>query len=405
MKILLLSPFPYGSASGHGGATACLNALRELVKKHRVAVLCFRTNSEVDNSALIEMSALADSVQAININVNKSVVIKAKIKSLLTDTPEHVFYFESPGFRAALRQLILSFKPEIVIAQFPQMAQYLRFCNAVPTVQDVQDAFSVSWYRRAIAAPRGVAKLYAFKQWRNWVAYESKYYKLAQQCWTLSDQDRYGLTVFNPQLATSTVGVPLTQHFELNRRSASSIRVGFIASFGHPPNREALAYFLNEIVTRVNARTATVEFVIAGRAPSESLMQMAPANTKFIGFVDSLQDFYDSCAVIVAPLLSGGGVKIKVAEALCYGKAIVTTPVGAEGIPIENGVHALIESDPDKFANAVCHLLAAPKYREQLEDAALLVAQNSFSTGAWFDRVNRQLDQLIGNQSQVGAND
>lgn len=405
MKILLLSPFPYGSASGQGGATACLNALRELVKKHRVAVLCFKTNSEVDNSALIEMSTLADSVQAININVNKFVVIKAKVKSLLIDTPEHIFYFESSRFRTALRQLILSFKPDIVIAQFPQMAQYLQFCNAVPTVQDVQDAFSVSWYRRAIAAPKGIAKLYAFKQWRNWVAYESKHYKFAQQCWTLSDQDRYGLTVFNPQLVTSTVGVPLTQLFELNRGSTTSIKVGFIASFGHSPNCEALAYFLNEIATRVNVHTKAVEFVIAGRAPPESLMKMAPANTKFIGFVDSLHDFYDSCAVIVAPLLSGGGVKIKVAEALCYGKAIVTTPVGAEGIPIENGVHALIESDPDKFANAVCHLLAAPKYREQLEDAALLVAKNAFSTGAWLDRVNRQLDQLVGSETTIAAND
>jgi polysaccharide biosynthesis protein PslH len=396
MKLLLLSPSPLGGAMGQGGATACANALQALARVHEVAVLCFSAGTAADQSALLEMRQAGCQVSTVPLRVNKLKVLMAKTRSLLTHTPEHAIYFESDAFRSALANTLRTFKPDGVIVFFPQMAQYLQHCGQVPCAQDVQDAFSVSWYRRALTAPRGWRALYARKQWRNWVAYESKHYPHATRCWTPSEQDQYGLNIFNPDLRVRSVGIPLAQHVLRPKKPPSGASaVGFIASFSHPPNREALAHFLSHIVPQVNAQTEGVEFLIAGREPPKSMMTGVPANVRFLGFVESLPDFYANCSVIVAPLLSGGGVKIKVAEALCYGKAVVTTPVGAEGMPIENGLHAMVESDPQRFARAISLLLASSELRERYEKAASSLAEQAFSIDAWLTRVNDQIEQMV----------
>ncbi len=396
MKLLLLSPSPFGAALGQGGATACANALQALAQVHEVAMLCFSAETPADRVALSEMSKTGCQVASVPLRVTKLKVLIAKLRSLVTHTPEHAIYFESDAFRSALAAQLDAFKPDGVIVFFPQMAQYLQYCESVPSAQDVQDAFSVSWYRRALTAPRGWRALYARKQWRNWVIYERKHYPRATLCWTPSEQDQYGLNVFNPDLRVRSVGIPLAQRIARRPQpSTNTATVGFIASFTHPPNREALAHFLTHIVPLVNAQSAGVEFVIAGREPPDSLVQGAPSNVRFVGFVESLPDFYASCSVIVAPLLSGGGVKIKVAEALCFGKAVVTTPVGAEGMPIENGIHAMVESEPQRFALAISELLASTALREKYEQAAGTLADQAFSIDTWLLRVNHQIDQMV----------
>jgi polysaccharide biosynthesis protein PslH len=404
MKLLLLAPFPYGSASGQGGATVCLNALKALALSHDVAILCFNTSTPGDNAALLEMGNYARTVHSVPLKINKWIVAKAKLRSIFGKTPEHAIYFESDQFRTTLASTIKSIAPDIVMTQFPQMAQYLGNCVGVKTVHDVQDAFSVSWYRRARTSAKGFAAWYAFKQWRNWLVYETTHYGKATQCWTLSEQDRYGLTVFNPQLNVVCMGLPLTDKLP-EASTASGTKVGFIASFGHPPNREALRFLIQEIAPRVQTRMPQVEFSIAGREPPHSLVRTAPANTQFVGYVDSLQDFYDSCGVIVAPLLSGGGVKIKVAEALCFGKAVVTTPVGAEGIAIKSGVHAYVEADADRFADAICTLMASENERTRMSAAAADLAGSIFSAESWQRRATYQLAQLLGGTTPTPAHD
>ncbi|XVJ69099.1 MAG: glycosyltransferase [Rhizobacter sp.] len=396
MKLLLLSPSPFGAALGQGGATACANALQALAHVHEVVMLCFSAGTTADNAALLEMSKTGCQVSSVPLKVTKFKVLTAKLRSLVTDTPEQAIYFESDAFRGALAAQLSAFKPDGVIVFFPQMAQYLQYCGSVPSAQDVQDAFSVSWYRRALTAPRGLRALYARKQWRNWVAYERKHYPRATLCWTLSEQDQYGLNIFNPGLRVRSVGIPLaqrtTQRLAVSTHAAT---VGFIGSFSYPPNHEAMVHFLTHIVPRVNAQSPSVEFVIAGRAPPDSLKELAPANVRFVGFVESLPEFYASCSVIVAPLLSGGGVKIKVAEALCFGKAVVTTSVGAEGMPIENGIHAMVENDPQRFAQAISELLANSALREKYEQAAGALADQTFSIDTWLSRVNHHIDQMV----------
>ncbi|WP_417070249.1 glycosyltransferase [Niveibacterium terrae] len=383
MRLLLISPFPYGKTSGQGGATICFNALSELAKDHQVTVLCFSSGSDSDCAAEQEMRSVASRVLTVPLRVGKLLVLRAKLLSSLGFGPEQAYYFGSPRFSSALERQLQQLQPDLVICQFPQMAQFLPKMHGFPVIQDVQDAFSVSWYRRYRAARGWASRWYARRQWLNWIDYESRYYPQASQCWTLSDQDRFGLTAFIPGLKTVTVGLPLVQDVEKSAARAERPVVGFLASFGHMPNVEGLSFLLECIAPGLSREIPGLEFLIAGRNPPEALVRAAPANVRFIGFVDSLADFYAQCTVVVAPLLSGGGVKIKVAEALSYGKAVVTTSVGAEGMELEDGVHAAISDVPGEMIQRLAALLRSPEARKKLESGALLLAQSEFSRSAW----------------------
>lgn len=391
-KLLFLSPFPYGHSSGNGGATACFNALRLLATEYEIGVLTFSMGRERDIAGLQDMKVHTSFIRVVQLRVSRWSLLRAKVRSLFTNTPELAVFFESEQMRSSIHTVIMDYEPQAVMVQFPQMAQYLRQLSNVHTVLDVQDAYSVSWYRRASTTQGCLKRLYAYKQWLNWLAYERRNYELARQVWTLSEQDRFGLTVFNPGLRPVTVSLPLVGVVEHVGESDGVPTIGFIASFGYHPNIEALTWLMDEVIPAVFARQPNVRWLIAGRNPPEALVRRAPANLQFLGFVESLPDFYRQCTVIVAPLRSGGGVKVKVAEALSFGKPIITTSVGVEGIGAVSGEHLVVRDAPGPFAEAITQLVNDESLRERLAQAAAKLAVDKFSEQAWLRRCKALLD-------------
>lgn len=391
-RILLISPFPYGEQSGQGGATACFNALRMLATRFEVAILTFNAGTPSDFHALASMRRHATLVRDVPFRVRKIDVLKAKALSLLTRTPEHAAYFRQGEFEQHMRSIVQEVAPDWIITQFPQMAQYLGSDFNIPCIADVQDAFSVSWFRRMLQE-RGLRRLYAQRQWLNWVHHERRYYARAHEAWTLSEQDRWGLTAFDPALHVRTIGLPMavgSRHTE-KQASEPQLSIGFIASFSHPPNVEALDHLLGRIAPLILKTAPAVRIQIAGRNPPAHWVSRAPANVEFLGYVQDLAEFYGSQDVIVAPLLSGGGLKIKVAEAMGFGKAIVATPIAVEGMGLVDGQHVLQATDDEAFANAAVRLLHDESLKARLEAGALDHFSRVFDQDAWLDRVTQAL--------------
>jgi glycosyltransferase involved in cell wall biosynthesis len=130
----------------------------------------------------------------------------------------------------------------------------------------------------------------------------------------------------------------------------------------HPPNVDAVDYYAGRLAPRIARALPGVELTVVGEA-SKAVAERwarsgAPANgaVHLAGFVPALEDYYRSARVYVAPLRYGAGVKGKILEAMSHGVPVVTTSVGAEGIPIVPGVDALVADDEEAFANAVAKL-------------------------------------------------
>jgi glycosyltransferase involved in cell wall biosynthesis len=119
---------------------------------------------------------------------------------------------------------------------------------------------------------------------------------------------------------------------------------------------------------------------IVGRNPSLQLREAAAtAGVSVTGTVDDVRPYSRRAAVYVVPLRIGGGTRLKIYEALAMGKAVVSTTIGAEGLPLQEGVHILRADDAEAFAGKVVQLLRNPALRQELGAAGRRLMEQEYS--------------------------
>ena len=143
------------------------------------------------------------------------------------------------------------------------------------------------------------------------------------------------------------------------RRAPSCQDIVFVAGFGHPPNIDAACWFVAQVLPLIRTHVPDARLTIVGSHPTGRVRGLAGTGIVVTGAVSEaeLADHYARARVAVVPLRSGAGVKLKVVEALVEGTPLVTTEIGAQGLP---GLHevASVANDAAAFADAVCLLLA-----------------------------------------------
>ncbi len=127
----------------------------------------------------------------------------------------------------------------------------------------------------------------------------------------------------------------------------------FLGGYRHPPNIDAVLYFVQKIFPILRKAEPGIRFVIAGSFMPEEVQALARDDIIIAGMVEDLRDLFDACRVFVCPLRAGAGVKGKVASAMSYGIPIVSTHVGVEGAGLEHGRDILVADSPNKFVAEV----------------------------------------------------
>jgi len=133
----------------------------------------------------------------------------------------------------------------------------------------------------------------------------------------------------------------------------------FLGTLRYAPNQRAVAYLLAEVWPLIRSRVPSATLTIAGAGPEEVPefpSQNGTQGVTFTGFVDDLEPVYAESRVVLAPILSGGGTRVKILEAAAHGRPAVSTTIGAEGLEMVPGHEILIEDDPRDFADACIEL-------------------------------------------------
>ena len=160
----------------------------------------------------------------------------------------------------------------------------------------------------------------------------------------------------------------------------------FVGGFAHPPNKDGVLWFTQEILPRIRAAVPEIRFRIVGSHAEEEITAMDGRDgIEVLGFVsdERLRELYQTSRMVVAPLRYGAGVKGKIVEALHEGAAIVTTSCGAEGIPDVGRVLAIAD-DPQVFADTVIRLYRDEQALVRMSEAAVRYVEEHFSVdGAW----------------------
>jgi glycosyltransferase involved in cell wall biosynthesis len=167
-------------------------------------------------------------------------------------------------------------------------------------------------------------------------------------------------------------------------------RLVFVGNFRHPPNRDAVFYFIRDIFPRVRQAVPNAEFNIMG-ANSQLLELPITSGIHLAGYVEDLRPAYLEAAAFVAPIRLGNGMRVKLLEALSMGMAVVCSPLAASGFQVQEGEHLLLGKSPEEFATATIRLLTDEALRSRLGRNARKLIEEQYDWNA----LGRQFLDLV----------
>jgi polysaccharide biosynthesis protein PslH len=170
----------------------------------------------------------------------------------------------------------------------------------------------------------------------------------------------------------------LLGNYRVDHGAEKPMSVFHFGSMDWMPNEEAVLWFVKNAWPLVHRTLPEAKFYIVGRGMTGRVDSLDEPGVVVVGASDSADKVYHDYQVMVVPLLSGSGMRIKLVEGMAYGKAIVSTPVGAEGIPVQNGVQCLLAAVPADFARAVIELLQNGSRRAALQAEARRFAEMQY---------------------------
>lgn len=260
---------------------------------------------------------------------------------------------------------------------------------------DLDDVEHTSFRRRINEPPVWPGKYLEYLQIPAIVFGEWRAISLARRTFVCSDHDASRL---NKLFHTNKV-MTLPNAVAMGPKAPPSQRqtLLMLGHYSFAPNRLGAEYFLAEVWDLIQRQIPSAQLVIAGAGP-EAIRQFneSPVGVSFTGYVNDLDLLYAETRAVVCPILSGGGTRLKVMEAAAYGRPIVSTRIGAEGIDLKDGSEILLVDTPQTFADACVKLLTDYPFAVKMGSAAQQCIERQYGR----DQTIQRLAALFEQQGQ-----
>ena len=258
--------------------------------------------------------------------------------------------------------------------------------NIPPLFLDLDDIEHITFRRRVAVPPVWPSKRLEYLQIPALMAGERSAIKLSRKTFVCSELDRSKLQgLFRTKNVESVPNAVALQPVSPPSLSPTLL---FLGHYGYAPNRSGAEYFLDQVWPRILAAKPNAQAIIAGADP-ESIRhhRSPPPGVTFPGFVSALNELYARTKVVICPILTGGGTRIKIMEAAAYGRPIIATHVGAEGIDLRDGDEILLRNTPASFADACIELLGNDAAARDLGERARQAIAEKYDRSQVIDRL------------------
>ncbi|MBP7569014.1 MAG: glycosyltransferase [Acidobacteria bacterium] len=362
-----------------GGKLRTWHLMRHLAARHEVTYLSFAEPgaSSADLAGMREVCSRLETVPRREVSKGSAAFYLRASRFLLDPAPYAVAAYRSAQYRARAAALLADGAYDAVVCDFLVPAVNLPRRLPCPAVLFTHNVEAEIWRRHAETAATAWRRALMRSQWRRMLRFEGDALARFEMVLAVSDADRdtlarlYGGRLRAPVRVIPT-GVDARYFAEAADLPYDSHRLAFTGSMDWLPNEDAVLYFGREILPEIRKVEPRVTLSIIGRNPTPAVHRLAAEvpGIEITGRVEDVRPHVARASLSIVPLRIGGGTRLKIYEAMAMGRPVVSTSVGAEGLPLVAGRDLEIADGPRAFAARVLSLLSDPAARQRMADAA-----------------------------------
>jgi glycosyltransferase involved in cell wall biosynthesis len=401
LRVLLISQMVVYPADA-GPKVKTLQTLRHLAARHEVTYCAF-ARTPVEHQQADALRPLCHRVETVQLSRSRLSDIGYLAASLATGESFLLRRDDRAEMRTAVRRLLAEERIEVIHVDQLNMMQFVPPEWTGPIVLDEHNAVWLRVERLRAHAPDPIRRWLLGREARLIRSAEAGACQRADVVLAVSEQDREALRAITSDVVNITVApiaVDVAHYAPIREaRAPQPDRLLTIGTMFSPPNSEGVAWWLREGFEQLRALRPQVIYDIVGPRPPASLRALASRRpgARLHGYVADPAPFWTGASVLAVPLLSGGGVRVKILEAMASGVPIVSTSVGCEGLGVRDGEHLLIADTPEAFAQACARLLADAPLARRLAANAYQLVRDRYDTGSALAPLDAAYDALRPN--------
>jgi polysaccharide biosynthesis protein PslH len=361
MEILMLAnKMPYPPKDG--GSIATLSMAKSFAALgHKVTMLAMNTSKHYCRLEDIP-GEITSSIEFHSVDVNTDISFGAALHNFLfRSIPYNAARFITGDFDSRLAGLLKSRKFDVIQMEGLYLGPYIRTIRKHSRALVSMRAHNIEheiWQRTA-ALSSGVKKFYLANLAKRIYRFETSMLNNYDVLVPITGRDAEGFLKLGCKIPVHVAPTGInSQDYKPDFVNFEFPSLFHLGALDWPPNQEGLKWFFAKVWPYIIKEFPGLEFYLAGRNAPAYFSKMSEPNVKFLGEVDDAHDFVRSKAVMIVPILSGSGLRIKIIEGMALGKAIITTSIGKEGIESTHMKNMMIADDPIGFTQAVKHLLS-----------------------------------------------
>lgn len=385
-----------------GGKLRTWHLMRHLATRHEISYLSFADTSQT--------AADRDGMRAVAshlVTIPRTDPPKASprfyadaARYIVDSVPYAVAKYRSQRFATALQRMLAADQFDAIVCDFLPPVVNLPEQLPCPAILFTHNVEAEIWRRHAETAANPAARFLLTQQWRRMLRFEQQALARFDLILAVSDADRRTFERLYPGVLKAPAhvvqtGVDTGYFAPVPTPPMRRAHLVFTGSMDWLPNEDGMLYFVRDILPLIRQAEPDTTLSIIGRAPTPAVRRLAAeAGIEVTGRVDDVRPHVAAGTVYVVPLRVGGGTRLKIFEAMSMAKAVVSTTIGAEGLPVTSGRNVVIADEPAAFADAVVQLIRNGDARRRLEQEARRLVVDHYDWSAVASEFEDALERL-----------
>jgi sugar transferase (PEP-CTERM/EpsH1 system associated) len=396
-----------------GGKLRTWHLMRHLAARHDITYVSFSEPSQrhEHRTGMREVCRRLETIPRSDPGKGTLQFYADAARYIVDPIPYAVAKYRSPGYAARVADLLDTGAFDAVVCDFLPPAVNLPAKLPCPSILFTHNVEAEIWRRHAENATNPISRQLLTRQWQRMLRFERGALSRFDLVLAVSEADGATFERLYPGALRKPVhvvktGVDTRYFAPLPEVAVRRSHIVFTGSMDWLPNEDGMVYFAREILPLIRRTEPDATLSIIGRSPTPAVRRLGEEQgVEVTGSVDDVRPHLAAGSVYVVPLRIGGGTRLKIFEAMGMAKAVVSTSIGAEGLPVSDGVNILLADDPVAFAEAVVRLIRDTDRRRLMEQAARRLVVERYDWSAVGQDFEDALRALKGDSPLFRAKD